>query len=89
MITWATYERRTWSDVKRQWGEMMRCEGLQEINRPAPTGYGEAPDLLKGKVEGPGFVIYAQGYDPRETNHSISSRAAIYGNRYCGTLNPF
>ena len=51
----------------------MRSKGLQQINRNAPTGYGEAPDLLKGKVEGFGFVIYPRDYDPREVTHTLSS----------------
>mgnify|MGYP003638738339 CR=1 FL=1 len=80
---------KTWKQAKREWGSLMREKGLQEINRPAPIGYGEAPHLVTGKVEGEGFVIYPHGYDPREINHTLSSRASIYGNRYCGTLNSF
>ena len=89
MISVHPYQCRTWSEAKHEWGWLMRSRGLQQINRNAPTGYGEAPDLLNGKVEGPGFVIYAGGYDPRETNHTISARSSVYGSRYCGTLNPF
>ena len=80
---------KTWEDAKFRWGYLMRDNGLQQINREPATGYGEAPDLLKGKVEGPGFVIYGSGYDPRKPNHHITARASIYGSRYCGHLNSF
>ncbi len=89
MISVHPYQCKTWSEAKREWGWLMRSRGLQQMNRKAPTGYGEAPDLLNGKVEGPGFVIYGSGYNPRETTHTITTGAAIYGNRYCGHLNPF
>ena len=52
MISVHPYRCKTWSEAKREWGWLMRSKGLQQINRNAPTGYGEAPDLLKGKVEG-------------------------------------
>jgi len=80
---------KTWQEAKEEWGWLMRDKGLQQINRPPAIGYGEAPDLVTSKVEGPGFVIYPNGYDPREMNHTLSSRASIYGEGYCGTLNPF
>ena len=89
MISVHPYRCKTWSEAKREWGWLMRSKGLQQINRNAPTGYGEAPDLLKGKVEGVGFVIYPRDYDPREATHTITTQSPIYGNRYCGTLNPF
>ncbi len=89
MISVHPYQCKTWSEAKREWSWLMRSRGLQQINRKPPTGYGEAPDLLKGKVEGPGFVIYGSGYDPRKPNHHITARASIYGSRYCGHLNPF
>jgi len=89
MIDWYNFHCRTWREAKRNWGHLMQDKGLQQINRDAPTGYGEAPHLITSKVEGFGFVIYPKGYDPREINHTLSSRASIYGNRYCGSLNSF
>ena len=89
MIELWHYRRPTWKQIKYEWGDLMRSKGLQQINRDPPTGYEVAPDLITEQVEGDGFVIYPKGYDPREINHTLSSRASIYGNRYCGTLNTF
>jgi hypothetical protein len=89
MIKLFNVRRMTWKEIKYEWGDLMRSKGLQQINREPPTGYEVAPDLITDQVEGEGFVIYPPGYDPRETNHTLTSSSSIYGNRYCGTLNPF
>ena len=90
MIQWSVWKLDTWAEMKFEWGWLMRTKGLQQINRKPPTGYGKAPDLIKDKVEGAGFVVYPAGYEPqREPNHLISSGSPIYGNSYCAYLNPF
>ena len=49
MISVHPYRCKTWSEAKREWGWLMRSKGLQQINRNAPTGYGEAPDLSRAR----------------------------------------
>lgn len=89
MILYHSMRLKTWEQMKLKWTWLIDLRGYHEINRPAPTGYSHAPELLKGKVEGPGFVMYPESYDDRKPNHTIRSGASIYGNCYCSTVNPF
>lgn len=89
MIAYGKMRLKTWTAMKLEWRWLIDLRGYHQINRPLPTGYGLAPELLKDKVEGPGFVIYPEGYDDRKPNHMIRSGSSIYRDSYCSTLNPF
>jgi len=89
MIAYGKRRLKKWRDMKWEWRRLIDTKGFHQINRVAPVGYGQAPDVLIDKVEGPGFVVYPDGWREYEPNHYTSSGSPIYGNSYCGTLNPF
>ena len=88
MILYDKMEVDTWQEMRRIWRRLWDTRGLHPIHRPAPTGYGQAPEVLTEKVQGDGFVMYPNGY--KEPNHTMSiGQSPLYGNSYCGTLNSF